>query len=313
MDDELSLAPIRQPTRFNTDDFYRRCTLEELHNFLASRQRFQVPRLSRHACLIALTELDKAARFRFLALPRDIRLMIYDEILLFDTEHERSLCPQILATCRKVYEEAQPTLRKNLKTTTVVRINYEEAVGHQMATARDQGPLGVFVPRTCWYDTSSLVTAIPGSVQHGSWSTLSYTKLDGRLKYRAPPEIQNKGHMLVYLRLDADVDHVKANIWQHLDALVGLINAKDSKIRHVDIRTHHMRGQGLNTCQTWLSLLQELPTCLLCNIKITVQGLPKICAGPKCRCRGNIVDTLQKMRLSQYPYQKAGLAWLIAH
>ncbi|KXS99870.1 hypothetical protein AC578_4475 [Pseudocercospora eumusae] len=311
MDDERNLTSIRQPIRSNIDEFYGRCTIDELHGFCANRQRYQVHRPSRQACLITLKQLDKAARFRFLALPRDLRLILYDEVLLFDNEHERALCPQILATCKQVYEEAMPIFQRNFQSTTLIRINYEESVAEQRDSACNHGAWPALVPRTCWYDTSTLVTETPGSVQLGYWSKLPYTwKHYGLLQFKAPPEIRNKERMLVYLRLDAQVDHLAAKIWQHLDALVEHINANDSKIKHADIRIHQIPAKELITCDTWLSFLQDLATCIHSNIEISVQGLPEVCPGPtsRCRCRGSVIDTLQGWRLDQYRYQKYGLA-----
>ncbi|EME80710.1 uncharacterized protein MYCFIDRAFT_79909 [Pseudocercospora fijiensis CIRAD86] len=297
MNGERNLTPVRQPIRFNIDNFYRRCTTDQLRDFIANRRRSHVCWPRRQACLAILKQLDQAATFRFLALPNDIRLIIYDELLLFDNEPDRTLCPQILATCKKINEEATPIFQQNFRTTTVVRINYEETPVVDKPTFRLIGPSCYYLPTTCWYDS-----------ERGSWSKLAYTRRNfGWLEFKAAPEVQNKGHLLVYLRLDARVGHIRSRLWEHIDALVQLINARDSKIKHVDIRVHASLNKGLISCDTWLCLLQELATGIRFTIDISLQGTPKACSGTNWRCGGSVLDTLQRRRVNEYRYQKEGL------
>jgi hypothetical protein len=64
-----------------------------------------------------LEQADKTARFEFLDLPPELRLMVYRKLLLFMTPHEQipsgragRVYPQILQTCKLIQEEANGIL-----------------------------------------------------------------------------------------------------------------------------------------------------------------------------------------------------------
>ncbi|SMY25423.1 unnamed protein product [Zymoseptoria tritici ST99CH_1A5] len=138
-------------TNFGLD--YTKCTVAELHGFIANKcgtatitsdevvstiEALGDPTLDPqdiNFCITVLKNLDKAARFRFLDLHPELRLLVYEELLDFSKESEgpwKSTWPQILATNKQIHNEAGKILYDNLDTTTLIRISeprFSESVG----------------------------------------------------------------------------------------------------------------------------------------------------------------------------------------
>lgn len=100
---------------------YANCTLQELRNFLRIRTTF--PRLIAHWCRPAdsylshsdligrLEKLDREAVFRFQDLPAELRVLVYEKLLVRrDPDSPKTLYPALLATSKDINREASPEL-----------------------------------------------------------------------------------------------------------------------------------------------------------------------------------------------------------
>ncbi|KAK4613894.1 hypothetical protein CLAFUW4_09205 [Fulvia fulva] len=95
-------------------EFYKRCKRDELEEFVKARSKnTTLPvKLKNADSQKQLLQLDRQASFPFLKLPKDIRLLVYEELL----EHRpgKRLHSQILSTCKMVQDEAQGFLDKSV-------------------------------------------------------------------------------------------------------------------------------------------------------------------------------------------------------
>jgi hypothetical protein len=99
---------------------YDLCTPADLKGLMHSRGlRDSYPKglTLKYFYLRQLDKADRAARFRFLELPAEIRLGVYRELLLFPDREDVKLGQAddvvylaILLTCEQVYDEAKPVL-----------------------------------------------------------------------------------------------------------------------------------------------------------------------------------------------------------
>lgn len=112
--------------------FYKDRKIDELNSFIkkrtepAKREAFE-PILNRPDARCHLLQLDRQTSFRFLDLPKDIRLMVEEELLMH-TPGKR-LHSQILSTCKTINDEAQGFHSKSLRRGNMQLVRFHEDLG----------------------------------------------------------------------------------------------------------------------------------------------------------------------------------------
>jgi len=91
----------------------KECTITDLQTFIAAWTGESTSEESRPKLISILRHLDRDATFRFFDLAPELRLLVYEALLVWNTASRdgKAYCfPRILVSCRKAYEEAEGIL-----------------------------------------------------------------------------------------------------------------------------------------------------------------------------------------------------------
>ncbi|KAF7190761.1 hypothetical protein HII31_07920 [Pseudocercospora fuligena] len=202
---------------------------------------------------LGLQLLDENEYFPFLDMPKEIRLMVYDELFQDQSdEHNESLDPQILSTCRTIFEEAYPLYQQSTKDTEVIRLRTNGARTTIKFDGLRESSVGdmMMSTRSCWTQYPADINQKPKVVVHIA------------IKNLLP---------FIWLRYQERIRQINHELYR----VVTLICDRRSKVQHLDVRVkeHIAHGQRALHESDWSDLLWPLTK--NGTIRTTVRGVPK--------------------------------------
>lgn len=219
--------------------------------------------------------LDENDYFPFLDMPKELRLIVYDELFQGKIDEDNdSLEPQILSTCRTIFEEAYPIFQQSTKDTEVIRLRTNGARTMIKFDGLRESSVGnmTMSTRSCWTQYPADIHQRPKVVVHIA------------IKNLLP---------FIWLRYQERIRQINHELYR----IVTLICDRRSKVRQLDVRIKDevAHGQRALNKDEWGELLW--PLVKNGTVRTTVRGVPKATVDSLEAWRPRKVDIQPSLRL----------------